>query len=143
MDVRIATTATLFLVLVQFKLQISDKAPALSYLTLFDKYLIHAAISIFLIFIGSLLVEPLSKLLRVEDDALDGLLGIGVGCLWGVQHWQFFWGARAANAGIQSKVAKMGKIDDSMAALLEKNNIRMRDDGTVRDEARYRKLINN
>ena len=30
LDTRIGTTATLFLVLVQFKLQISDKAPALS-----------------------------------------------------------------------------------------------------------------
>ena len=60
LDSRIGTTATLFLVLVQFKLQITDKAPALSYMTLFDKYLITAACTIFFIFMGSILIHPVA-----------------------------------------------------------------------------------
>ena len=63
----------------QFKLQITDKAPALSYLTLFDKYLITAAVSIFAIFIGSVLLAPVANILHVGEDALDAYLQVAIG----------------------------------------------------------------
>ena len=37
----------------------------------------------------------------------------------------------------------MGKIDDSLVELLRRTKIDVNDDGTVKDEERYKKLINN
>jgi hypothetical protein len=143
LETRIGTTATLFLVLVQFKLQITDKAPALSYLTLFDKYLITAAVSIFAIFIGSVLLAPVANILHVGEDALDAYLQVAIGATWVFQHYSFIGSARHAKRHQRSRIAAMGKIDDSMVELLRRTKIDVNDDGTVKDEERYKKLINN
>ena len=143
LETRIGTTATLFLVLVQFKLQITDKAPALSYLTLFDKYLITAAVSIFAIFIGSVLLAPVANILHVGEDALDAYLQVAIGATWVFQHYSFIGSARHAKRHQRSRIAAMGKIDDSMVELLRRTKIDVNDDGTVKDEVRYRRLLNN
>ena len=51
--------------------------------------------------------------------------------------------ARLALQRQRARIAAMGKIDDSMVELLKRTKIDVNDDGTVKDEVRYRRLLNN
>ena len=84
-----------------------------------------------------------AALLGADDGIIDTRLQLAMVAAWVFQHATFVIRARAAKRGQRQQIARMGRIDDSMIELLVKTKIGMNADGTVKDEARYKALINN
>ena len=102
-----------------------------------------AAFSIFGIFVGSVLLAPAARLVGTTEELLDKSLQVLTFTIWCVQHAVFMGSARLALQRQRARIAAMGKIDDSMVELLKRTKIDVNDDGTVKDEVRYRRLLNN
>ena len=102
-----------------------------------------AAFSIFGIFVGSVLLAPAARLVGTTEELLDKYLQVLTFTIWCVQHAVFMGSARLALQRQRARIAAMGKIDDSMVELLKRTKIDVNDDGTVKDEVRYRRLLNN